>query len=99
MQSNFGSIVGLYGKVAQKTVKQLLKNDMVHMLGSDTHKKGTIYKDMPRILSTLKEFIGEERLIELTQSNPEHVLNNEKIYIREPERVKKSIFERLIKRK
>ena len=99
MQANFASIVGVYGKNAQKTVKHLFKNDMVHLLGSDTHRKGTIYKEMPRILNVLKEFIGEDRLTELTQTNPERVLDNEKIFIRKPQKRKQTIFERIIKRK
>ena len=43
LQCNFGSILGLYGKTAKKTIKYLLKNDLVHFFGTDVHKKETIY--------------------------------------------------------
>lgn len=49
-QSNYGSILGFYGKKAQKTVKKLLKADMVHFLGTDVHKKNSIYPKIPKAL-------------------------------------------------
>lgn len=96
MQSNFGSVIGLYGKKAQITVKKFLTNNMVHMLGSDVHRMGTIYKDIPYMLDVLEELIGEEKLIELTENNPRIVLNNEKIVIEKPKEMKKSFWERII---
>ena len=34
-QANYGSIIGMYGKKAEKTLKKLLKNDLIRFFGSD----------------------------------------------------------------
>ena len=43
IQSNIGSILGIYGKKAKKTIKYLLKNDLINFIATDTHRKNTIY--------------------------------------------------------
>ena len=57
MQANYGSIIGQYGKKAQYTVRKLLENNMIHLLGSDVHKKETIYSKMPQILNELDKIV------------------------------------------
>ena len=39
IQSNIGSILGIYGKKAKKTIKYLLKNDLINFIATDTHRK------------------------------------------------------------
>lgn len=78
-QANYGSIIGKYGKEAKKTVKKLLKNNMIHFLGTDTHRSGTIYTQMDKILKKLEKLIGKEKLELLSKTNPQKVLNNEDI--------------------
>lgn len=73
-QANYGSIVGSYGREAEKTIKRLLKNDMIHLLGSDCHRKNSIYTEMKPILKKLEKLIGKEKLEELTSINPQKVL-------------------------
>ena len=75
LQSNYGSIVDIYGKEAKKTLKKLLKMDLISFLGTDTHKEGTIYSIMPQILKKLKKVISEEKLYEITTENPKKILN------------------------
>ena len=77
LQSNYGSIVDIYGKEAKKTIKQLLKMDLISFLGTDTHKEGTIYSLMPKILKKMKKIISEEKLYEITTKNPKKILNNQ----------------------
>ena len=43
IQSNIGSILGIYGKKAKKTIKYLFKNDLINFIATDTHRKNTIY--------------------------------------------------------
>lgn len=76
LQCNFASLIGLYGKDAQKAIKILLKNDYVDFLGSDCHKPYTIYKEMDSIIKKLKKVIPEEKLYELTEENPRKILEN-----------------------
>lgn len=75
-QSNYGSIIGLYGKKAEKTVKKLLKENLVQFLGSDVHREERVYIFMPKILKKLKKIISSEKLKELTEINPQKVLDN-----------------------
>ena len=49
-QSNYGSIIGMYGEKAKKTVKKLLKQNLIHFLGSDVHRPEQIYPKISKIL-------------------------------------------------
>lgn len=91
-QSNYGSIIGGYGKAAEKTVKQLLQNNFIHFLGSDVHKKGTIYPCIADALEVLNEILSEEKVKELTTINPESALEDKKIDARIPKPIKRRIF-------
>lgn len=92
-QANYGSIIGLYGKQAQKTVKKLLKNDMIHFLGSDVHRPETIYPRMPEILEELRKVIDANTLKHLSTINPQLVLENKRIYTPIPKRIKNSFWD------
>lgn len=95
IQSNFGSFIGEYGKKAQIIVKKLLKNNMVHFLGSDTHRKGTIYPKIPKILKRMEKLIGNEKLKQLTEVNPSLVLKNELIEVEDITEIKLSTIEKI----
>ena len=87
-QSNYASIIGAYGIEAKKTIKKLLKNDMIHFLGSDVHKKQTIYPRMQEMLKKIEKITGEERLKELTTLNAEQILRNEDFEAYNPTKIK-----------
>ena len=91
-QSNYASIIGLYGKQAQKTVKQLLKNNMIHFLGSDVHRPETIYAKMPEIMKELEKNLDRGQLNKLTRTNAELVLQNQTINIEIPQKIKKGFW-------
>ena len=95
MQSNFGSFIGQYGKKAKIIAEKLLQNDMVHFLGSDVHRQNTIYKKIPQIIKQLELIIGNEKLEEITSLNPTKVLQNMKIEIQEPKKIKLSLKEKI----
>ena len=59
--------------------KKFFENRMIHFLGSDVHRQNTIYPRIPEILSILNDLIGEEKLEELTNTNPALVLKNKRI--------------------
>ena len=96
MQANYASIIGLYGKKAQFIVKKFLENNMIHFLGSDVHRKGSIYPKIPTILKELEGIIGKEKLEELTTINPKLVLQNKKIDIDDPIPIKLSFKEKIL---
>ena len=93
-QANYGSIIGIYGKQAQKTVKQLLKNNMIHFLGSDVHRPKTIYTKIPEIMEELEKVIDAEQIKKLSEINPSLVLENKVIYVDKPIKIKKSFWEK-----
>ena len=92
MQSNYGSIIGQYGKEAQKTIIKMLKRNMIHLLGSDTHRTGFIYGHFGRVEREFLKYISEEKFEELTTTNPMQIIENNPIEIKEPVAVKKKLF-------
>ena len=83
-QSNFGSIIGQYGKEAEETIKKLLKENRIQFLATDAHRDNSIYTHMDKILKKLERIVGKEILYNLTTVNPGKVLKNEEIEITQP---------------
>lgn len=78
LQSNYGSIIGIYGSGPQKTIKKLLKKNLIDVLATDIHyPNNNIYQNIEKIRKKLKKLIGEERFIELTNINPKKIIQNE----------------------
>ena len=96
MQANYGSILGQYGESTQMIVRKFFENNMIHFLGSDVHRQNTIYKNIPRALEAISEIIGDEKLRELTTTNPKLALNNKRIDIEEPEEFTLTFKEKLM---
>lgn len=94
-QSNYGSIVGQYGKECKKVVKELLKNNFIHFLGTDIHKSTSIYFEMEEIKKELEKILTQEQIENLEEKNAERVLKNEEVEIKEPNFIKKSIFDKV----
>lgn len=91
-QSNYGSIIGNYGKEIKDTVKKLLTHDMIHFLGSDNHRKNTVYSQMSETLKILDNWVGKNKREELTTSNPNMILENEELEIEEPKTIEKKFW-------
>lgn len=81
MQSNFGSIAGVYGRKAEKTIKELLLSDLIHVLATDSHREGTIYSNLPNILKKIEKLTSKEKVYELTVSNPKRILQDKEIIV------------------
>ena len=77
IQCNYASILGLYGDKAKKTVKKLLKNNLVDFLGSDCHKPNQIYLLVPEAIKKIKKLIGDSRFEKISNLNPQRILKNE----------------------
>ena len=88
----YGSIIGRYGKDAEKTLGKLLENNMVHILGSDTHKRGFVYENMSFILKELSKYTSKQTIKRLTNSNPKCIIQNEEFQIPVPTEVKTKKF-------
>lgn len=73
-QANYGSCIGEYGKEAEKTLKKLLKANRISFFGTDCHRAGSVYCQMPEVLKKLEKMIGKEKLEELTTINPQKLI-------------------------
>lgn len=87
IQSNFGSIVGTYGKEAKKTLEKLLENDMVHILASDTHRNGYVYENIDKILKEVSKHASKEQIKQLTYDNPKCIIQHEKFERTDPKEI------------
>lgn len=96
LQSNYGSIIGQYGSKAQKLVKKMFQNNLVHFLGSDVHRQQTVYTRIQESLAEIRKIIGEEKLEEITTKNPELALANKRIEIRTPTKIELTFKDKLL---
>lgn len=78
-QSNYGSILGVYGFSAKSTMKKMLKNNLVDFLGSDVHREKTIYPNVPKAIDKISKIVSQDYLEDLTHNNAELVLKGEDI--------------------
>lgn len=92
IQANYASITGRYGKTAQKTVMKMLKHKMVHFLGTDTHRKGSLYDGFDEILNELSKVISKREIDNLTTNNARCVLDDVEIKVEEPVSIRKKIW-------
>lgn len=91
-QMNYGSASGIYGKEVKKTAIKLLKSNMIHFLGSDSHRHQSIYTKMNEFKDNIIKVIGEDRFEKLSEENPRKVLNSKEIEIERPIKIKKFFF-------
>ncbi len=96
LQANYGSIIGQYGSRTKMIVKKFYECNMIHFLGTDVHRQNTIYPKVPEILNILIDLIGEEKVTELTKTNPYLALNNKRITIEEPKPIDFTLKEKLL---
>ena len=87
-QGNYGSVIGIYGKKAEKTIKKLLKANIIHFLGSDVHRANSLYPQRPKAIEEIKNIVSKEVFEAISTKNAESVLNDEKIEIFEPQKIK-----------
>ena len=79
-QSNYGSIIGNYGKDAMKLIEYLLKNDMVTFMATDIHRpNSSIIENFPLIKKKIVSIIGEEKFNKISNDNILKMINDEKI--------------------
>lgn len=92
LQSNYASIIGKYGSKTKETLLKLLDANAIHLLGTDTHRKNSIYTKMDEILKEFKKKIGYERLRKLSEINPKKVIENIEIEEQMPKNIKSRKF-------
>lgn len=92
LQANYLSIIGFYGKDAQRTVELLYKHDMISFIGTDVHKANRYYSKVGASIDKIISIIGDEKFEELSNLNPEAVIKNEDIDIADYFPIEKGLF-------
>lgn len=73
-QGNITSLNGKYGKEVKKNLELLLSKNMIHLIGTDTHRNPNI--DLDKALEELKKIVGKEKYKEITEINFDKVIND-----------------------
>jgi protein-tyrosine phosphatase len=76
LQGNYMSLLGKYGKKAEKTLKILLKNNVIKFLCSDIHHSYNDYH-LPEAQKRVLKIVKDEDVVnKLFIENPENVIND-----------------------
>ena len=80
LQVNWGSLIGAYGKRAERMALDLVTRGRLHCLASDSHGMNTpITRGLQKAMSTVVKPIGEQNLHKLTVENPLRLLRGEPV--------------------
>lgn len=79
LQINIASITGYYGSKSKKCVEKLLKNNLVHFIGTDAHDSISIYEIYEKALKKVSKIVKNEQLQKILVENPKKVLNDKPI--------------------
>ena len=77
IQINAHTIAGKYGRGIRKKVIKLIKNDLVHFIGTDTHSDGHRSPDLDECIKYLEKKMGKEVIENLLINNPNKIITNE----------------------
>lgn len=79
-QGNYASIIGAYGKDAQKAIKKLLKDKIIHYLATDVHQDNRcFYEKFDEIKKKLLKVIDKDYFEIITETNPRLVIENKEV--------------------
>lgn len=77
LQGNIGSLAGKYGKEAKKMLKNLLKRDMITVIGTDVHHSNSSILEI-NVEKCLKKIVkDDEKIKDILENNLEKILNDE----------------------
>lgn len=86
MQINAGSILGHFGKEAQKMAESLLEYNLVHFMASDAHNPSSAsITVLSQALERLCQLVGKIKTEELVTHNPSKVLEGKSLWSNEKE--------------
>lgn len=79
-QGNYASIIGAYGKDAQKAMKKLLKDNVIHYLATDVHHiSRCFYEEFDEIKRKISKVIDKDYFEIITETNPRLVIENKEV--------------------
>ena len=78
LQSNVGSVLGDYGRGAKKTIKRLLKENLITFMGTDIHHNKEEYTFVLKAKKKMGKYLTQKQINNIFENNAK-VLLNEKI--------------------
>lgn len=81
VQINAPSIMGRFGAKIMQTAELLLKNNMVHFVGTDAHGIQSRRPILNSAADKIMNLIGKEQAEIILKQNPNRMLNSEEIHI------------------
>ncbi len=91
-----GSVLGHFGKEAQRSVEHLLRNNLVHLLASDGH---TASKNRPPVMmdavAAVERLVGKEAAHCIAVTNPSAVIAGAPVTLPESRPARRRFFPRL----
>ncbi|KPU27357.1 hypothetical protein TR13x_04550 [Caloranaerobacter sp. TR13] len=85
-QLNLTSLIGYYGESVKKTAEILLKHEMIHFMGTDSHSHKSRALNITQGIEVMSKIVGYHKVDEIINKNPLAILNDEEININEPKR-------------
>ena len=92
LQLNKGSLLGQFGKAAEKTAVQLLGHGLAACVASDAHHAKFRTPHLTQVEEYIKETCGEAAAKLLLLGNPVRILNSDKILLPNPRGFQKEWF-------
>ena len=69
----------MYGSMPQKSVIKLLKEDMVDLIGTDSHGNGKVEKVFENSVAKIVKICGRGKFEKMTITNPQNIIYNKEI--------------------
>ncbi len=79
IQINSGTIAGRNGRGIRRKVMKLIKNDLVHFVGTDAHSDGHRSPELTECVKYLQKKTDDRTISRLLMENAKKVINNESI--------------------
>ena len=80
LQGNYKSLLGKYGRASKRTLKVLLKKDLITFLGSDIHHIEDY--ELEKAIKKIKRIVKDEnRVVDILSNNFDKVITNKLINI------------------
>lgn len=76
LQSNVGSILGDYGRGAKKTIKRLLKENLITFMGTDIHHNKEEYTFVLKAKKKMGKYLTQKQINNIFENNAKILLND-----------------------
>lgn len=76
LQSNVGSILGDYGRGAKKTIKRLLKENLITFMGTDIHHNKEEYTFIEKAKKKMGKYLTQNQINNIFENNAKVLLND-----------------------